>query len=372
MRRLKRYWNLPFSFGVAALALGALALIMVVERYLKHLGSGLPFPFSWGLVTAQTASEVSGLLLVLSIIGFLVRPLIRPVKAKIKDWILLVSGLAILSVIHRIWSLVFFDVLYHFNSLGEISLLRPQNMSFFLPGMLSSLLQLTVLAFVIWGKSYYDHFIKQKHALAVAELKALKMQLHPHFLFNTFHSISAMIDIHPESAQLMLSRLSLLLRGLLEKDKQEEISLQEEIDFIRHYLGIEEVRFQDRLKVQYSVQPDTLRARIPTFILLPLVENSIKHGISQVNEKGLITVGAERIGNHTLKIWIEDNGPGLSTGKVGFGLGLDAIQQRLEQSYGGNFHFESFPLARQGYRSTMLIPFEQIKEPFHVYTHPNH
>src|SRR5262249_5377631 len=125
--------------------------------------------------------------------------------------------------------------------------------------------------------------------LAQAQLNALKMQLHPHFLFNTLHSISSLVNEDPEAAEAMIARFSELLRLSLENTGAEEVPLSQEVEFIERYLEIEQIRFEDRLHIHFDIDPQTLDARVPNLILQPLVENAIRHGIAE-NSGGRVEV----------------------------------------------------------------------------------
>src|ERR1043166_1013121 len=146
---------------------------------------------------------------------------------------------------------------------------------------------------------YYDDFraseLQQsslKTQLAQAQLHALKMQVHPHFLFNTLHSISSLVLEDPPRANSMIARLGDFLRLTLDHSDQQLVTLQEEMEFVRCYLEIEQVRFGERLKVEYQVDPGTTSAKVPHLILQPLVENAIQHAIAPRTEQGTITICA--------------------------------------------------------------------------------
>src|SRR4029079_13460186 len=145
-------------------------------------------------------------------------------------------------------------------------------------------------------------------------LQALKMQLHPHFLFNTLNSISALLDEDVDAADQMLARLGDLLRMTLENSGAQEVTLQEELEFLRCYLEIEQVRFNDRLTVSMHIEPETLDAKVPNLILQPIVENAIKHGIVSRIAPGRIEIIARR-SDDALLLQVKDNGPGLSHGE---------------------------------------------------------
>jgi two-component system, LytTR family, sensor kinase len=203
--------------------------------------------------------------------------------------------------------------------------------------------------------------------LAQAQLQALKMQLHPHFLFNTLHSISALVHKNADAADKMIARLGDFLRLTLENSGAQEVSLQEELEFLKCYLEIERIRFQDRLTVQMDIEPQALDARLPNLILQPIVENAIRHGISQRTGAGRIEIEARRL-NGTLHVQVTDNGPGLSsdsnTGSiVKAGVGLANTQARLKQLYGEEHRLDLSNAATGGLTVILEIPFrEQISK----------
>lgn len=187
---------------------------------------------------------------------------------------------------------------------------------------------------------YYQRFRKQKfHSsqlagqLGEAHLRLLKMQLHPHFLFNTLHSISTLVYTDPKSADRMIAQLSDLLRVTLASPDLEMVRLRDELEYVSKYLLIEQVRFSDRLEVGYDIEDAALELPVPHLILQPLVENAVQHGISKVEKKGRIDVNAKIVGS-TLRINIMDSGPGFSNGWKGHGLGLKNTRARLLQCYG--------------------------------------
>src|SRR6185503_20946780 len=194
-----------------------------------------------------------------------------------------------------------------------------------------------------------------------AQLQALKMQLHPHFLFNTLNSISALLDEDVDAADQMLARLGDLLRMTLENSGAQDVTLQEELEFLRCYLEIEQVRFHDRLTVNMHIEPETLEATIPNLILQPIVENAIKHGIVSQIAPGRIEISARRT-NDTLQLQVKDNGPELNPGeppgsRVKEGLGLANTRARLEQMYQATHRFEMRDAPEGGLQVTIEVPF---------------
>jgi len=185
--------------------------------------------------------------------------------------------------------------------------------------------------------NYFERVRKQEldrskiqEALAASELQALKMQLHPHFLFNTLHGISTLIDSDKKSAQAMIVKLSNLLRNALEHSGSDLIPLQDELKFAGEYLDIEQMRFGSRLKVTMSIHPGTLRCLVPQLILQPLVENAIRHGIASSRGNGWLEIGS-RPSERGLELSVR-NSVGGSRPK-GSGVGLRNTKARLRYFY---------------------------------------
>ena len=170
--------------------------------------------------------------------------------------------------------------------------------------------------------------------LIEAQLQALQQQLHPHFLFNTLHAISTLVHRDPEKADLMIERLSELLRITLHKVHVQEIELSEELEYLSAYLGIEQVHFGDRLHIDYRIDAASMDALVPTLILQPLVENAIRHGLEPMVRAGRLTIEAQADGD-TLWLRVRDDGAGLPKNwKRREGVGLSNTRSRLERLYG--------------------------------------
>lgn len=193
--------------------------------------------------------------------------------------------------------------------------------------------------------------------LARAQLDALKMQLQPHFLFNTLNTISVLMQEDTAAANRMLMRLSELLRVSLKSNNTNEITLRQELDFLRSYLEIEQTRFHDRLKIKIEATPDTLDARVPNLILQPLVENAIRHAVAPRAEETLVEICAERT-NGNLRLVVRDDGDGIGE-KVSAsgGIGLANTQARLEKLYGAAQSFELSQPQKSGLQIAITIPF---------------
>ena len=199
--------------------------------------------------------------------------------------------------------------------------------------------------------------------LSHAQLQALKMQLHPHFLFNTLHSISALLTMDVESARKMITRLGDFLRLTLENSGTQEVTLQQEMEFLSCYLEIERIRFQNRLVTRIDLGDQTHGAKVPNLILQPIVENAIRHGIAPRSTPGLIEIESKQQ-NGTLRIQVRDNGPGLSahpTSEHVFkkGLGLANTETRLKRLYGADHLFDLRNDPNGGLIVTLEIPFHK-------------
>ena len=179
--------------------------------------------------------------------------------------------------------------------------------------------------------------------LAEAQLAALRMQLQPHFLFNTLHAISALVEDDAPAARRMIARLSELLRATLASNGEPEVPLEREIEVLERYLDIERVRLGDRLRVEYAVDDDALEALVPTLLLQPLVENAVRHGIAPQARPGHIRIGG-RVDGPTLRLSVADDGQGLRGDAGGpgeaEGIGLSNTRARLAQRYGSAARLE--------------------------------
>ena len=208
--------------------------------------------------------------------------------------------------------------------------------------------------------------------LTSAKLQALRMQINPHFLFNTLNSIAALVYVNPRAADEMLGDLSELLRRSLDSMEEQEIPLAHELEFIGGYISIEQKRFGERLRVEQSVPDELMKALVPALILQPLVENAIRHGIEPRRGPGLIWIEAKQEDNH-LHLIVRDNGRGLpgadlnSSGRRG--IGLANTQARLQGLYGQDQKLAFGRAEPQGCQVDIHLPFHL--EPVHVPTVSN-
>jgi LytS/YehU family sensor histidine kinase len=210
-------------------------------------------------------------------------------------------------------------------------------------------------------KKYYEQYrerqlrsIEMQGELASIRLHVLKVQLHPHFLFNTLHNINSLIYEAPETAKRVLTLLKRFLQISIERVNQQEVPLMDELEFTGTYLAIEKTRFSDRLTVKTDIEKDTLEALVPSFLLQPLIENAVKHGISKKMQPGLLKITSRKI-NGFLNLSVEDNGPGLNGNFNTSGIGLENIRQRLSQLYSDS-SFELLTSDLGGLKVNIKIP----------------
>jgi two-component system, LytTR family, sensor kinase len=233
-------------------------------------------------------------------------------------------------------------------------------------------LALIVYAFIL-GAGHYLHTLdvrrdeqlraeRLRADLASAQLRALTLQLQPHFLFNALNAVGALIITERNrEAFEVVGRLGELLRALLAIERREEVSLREELDLVESYVGIEQARLGNRLRVEWAVSPDVASAQVPPMLLQPLVENAIRHGVSRSPTGGRLTIVARRQ-DARLALEVCDDGPGPSVararGEPGRGVGLENTRQRLTHLYGDESRLE---LVREGDWTRLLVEL-----PFHV------
>jgi two-component system, LytTR family, sensor kinase len=191
-----------------------------------------------------------------------------------------------------------------------------------------------------------------------ARLEALASQINPHFLFNTLTSISSLIRSEPETARTLMVKLSGLLRRLL-RSQEHFVSLEDELSAIDEYLDIEKIRFGPRLGIEKQIAPEILGAVVPSMILQPIIENSIKHGLARKLGEGRITIAARLELRHII-IEVTDNGLGMSDDRLeramAGGIGLRNVNERLKVIYGANYQLRLRSTPGQGTCATIELP----------------
>lgn len=276
-------------------------------------------------------------------------------------------------VVHLVVSCAFvfmLDLEYAWHAMNTLPLLHmpvlDRATQLFVSWVLSDgLLYWTVLS-VSYAVDHYRRFRERELTaaqletqLAQADLQALKMQLHPHFLFNALHTIGSLVRTGDrETAVRVTAGLGDLLRRVLDSASQQEVPLKQELAFVRNYLEIEQVRFRDRLQVTINADESVLDAKVPHLILQPLVENAIQHGIAPHLFARLVVVGARRV-NDRLCLVVRDDGPGVGNGDATRpGIGLSNTRARLARLYGGDFILDVGNAVEGGLEARIELPFE--------------
>ncbi len=335
----------PVRLGLIWSVWTVMAFFMATQVYMLYLHEEQPVPFRRALFVEGVGSFLWALSTPF------VLWLARRFQIERNNWrrrvpLQFAMGLGLISTLMTI------DYVVYMLGTG-----RPENLTlikvvqFLIYNVDRYLLTYSVIVLSSHAFNYYKSFrkgelnaAKLRTQLAQAQLEALKMQLHPHFLFNTLHSISALLHKDVDAARTMISRLGDFLRMTLENSGTQEISLQQEMEFLNGYLEIERIRFQDRLTTNVSIDPSVLDVRVPNLILQPIVENAMRHAIATNSNLGRIEITAIPR-NGMLRIEVKDNGPGVQVAAVSGssmkqGVGLANTRARLERLYGSNHRFE--------------------------------
>ena len=217
----------------------------------------------------------------------------------------------------------------------------------------------------IWNNARIEHRLQeQEKLLLAAKIEALANQINPHFLFNTLTSVSSLIRSEPEKARTLIVKLSGLLRRLL-RSQDHFVTLREELEAIDEYLDIESIRFGPQLKIEKHIDPATLDLIVPSMMLQPIVENSIKHGLAHKMGEGRITIRSLREHDHAV-IDIIDNGVGIESGQAGrvkgTGIGLRNVNERLHVIYGANYQLQLDSVAGEYTCARIVIPHMAVAQ----------
>ncbi|MES2445304.1 MAG: histidine kinase [Pseudomonadota bacterium] len=281
------------------------------------------------------------------------------------------------SILLTLATLALATLLYAVLNAFSFSFIKMAEPGISLPLVLAAIfLSFTVLAgwsALYFGINFYLIVEQQIHQLKVlehqashAQLAMLRYQLNPHFLFNTLNSISTLVLLkQTERANAMLSRLSSFLRYTLANEPTAHVTIAQEVETLKLYLEIEKMRFEDRLRPSFEVDPRVTKARLPSLLLQPLVENAIKYAVTPKEEGAEIAVTA-RLAGDRVQIAVSDTGPGLNEMKarpsLSTGVGLANIRERLAQAYGPDHRFETRSIPGGGFGVEIEIPF-QLGEP---------
>lgn len=202
--------------------------------------------------------------------------------------------------------------------------------------------------------------LELERQLSVAQLRALQMQLEPHFLFNTLNAITTLVELGRQAEAVeMLGHLNAILKSTLKRTVPEKVPLSQELEVVENYLAIEQVRFADRLCIQIKVERGALDSLVPCFLLQPIIENAIRHGIAHCESNGLVQASARRDGN-LLRLAVRDSGKGPNgAAKPGNGIGLKNTRERLAHFYDSAYDMKAGPLESGGFEVAIAIPYER-------------
>ncbi|WP_456461938.1 sensor histidine kinase [Reichenbachiella sp.] len=363
INRTKAYFErLPISLATLMMLVAFVTVFQLFQQYAYHLTSGFDFEFSWLAITTK--------LLIRNIIWAILSPWLLILGRKISSsqqvlrfntliYVFLLIGITVIQNALSLW-------LYNLSYYMQVGYMRDffggNNRSDLVSGSFTSLIEGVVIIGLFMALDYQKKLANKERDLAKAQLNALKMQLHPHFIFNTLHSISSMIDIDVKKAQRMITKVGDLLRSMLAHDEVELVTLKQEIDFIRNYLELEQIRFQDRMKVDFDISENLTECKVPNLILQPLIENCIKHGVSKSAGRSNIIISAMPYQNGLPESWLKlevnnfDEKGFNSKSQTGFGIGLQNVKKRLEQNYMNQYFCDFKKIDNQHFRSEIRIP----------------
>ena len=344
-----------------------LGLIWVGPTYFEVEAEGMGHSawriFTWGILTYLAWAPLT------PVIVWLARKFSLVGETWRRSLAVHVPAFLVISAVHTAVATVIFSTIQPFDNMGEsptdfwtrfFSRLKGQ----FVPDLL-------IYGGVI-GISYaLDYYRKYREReflatrleaqLAQAQLESLRMQLHPHFLFNTLNGIVGLVrDNKNQAAVGMLVGLSDLLRHTLDHSSKHEVELREEIDFIKLYLSIQEMRFSDRLRIYFDIHPGTTRALVPNLILQPLAENALRHGIARSADSGVVGISSAVVDGQ-LRLTVYDDGAGLPDDwqlKGSAGIGLANTAARLQQLYDDDHQFDIRNRPAGGVEVVIVIPLK--------------
>jgi hypothetical protein len=217
-----------------------------------------------------------------------------------------------------------------------------------------------IIQFQIRAQRDAMNALELQKQLSSAQLRALQMQLEPHFLFNTLNAITTLVELgRQKEAAEMLSHLNVILKSTLKRTTPEKVPLSQELELVENYLAIEQIRFADRLRIEIKVDPTALDGLVPCFLLQPIVENAIRHGIARCETEGRVEAYARRDGN-SLHLRIRDSGHGLTgDSQNGHGIGLANTRKRLAHFYQTEYAMRAQPLEAGGFEVAIRISYER-------------
>ncbi len=357
------YKNLPISVERIVIASLVISLFFILKLYTNHLINEYNYPFSWFLTTLKISIAYFLWVILTPLAYFLTKIIQNSSNLKAHKVFQFLLGCVLLALFHQLIASRLDDIVNYMNSGYLKSFFGRNNMVVFVIGSFSSFVELLVIIAVFLAFDYQKKFLNNQKALIASQLNALRMQLQPHFLFNTLHSIASMIDIDTKNAQKMLSKLGTMLRNMLEYDAEQLVTVKDELKFIKDYLDLEQVRYQDRVTINYNVDKEAMHLKIPNMIFQPLVENAVKYGIIPTVDDGEIFINVQLGHNDilnedalVLQISNTFNNQNNYIKPVGTGVGLENINKRLNQFYSNRFLFSSDFETPELYIAKMTLP----------------
>jgi len=362
----------PIRFRTILITAGVLATLFLFQAYMHHYVYAdlknmsefnwwreAPVPYLNFLFWALLCPLVYSILRRWPFQG---RPILRTVI------IHLGLGILIATLHEVVTSAAYYTIL---QRIGDFDFTDPANRSWAYSALAPAIVSRTMEYGVLMGvmvalenarlqRQEHEQLLHLKHELQISQLEALKKQVQPHFLFNTLNTVSALMDENINDARTVLSRLGQLLRVTLDKTQHDKVPLEREIDYISNYLGIEAIRFRDRLQVEFEIPAELRNVQVPSMILQPLVENAIKHGPDLSNDGVHITVKASKEGD---RLWLEvvDNGKGCTDvvhAMTNGGIGLRNVRDRIQLLYGDNSSFTTRSPGANGFHVRIGLPIE--------------
>lgn len=342
-------------------------LFEIISSLVYYTESGVAFSWSEKFVS-RIPIYLTWIIFIPFIYAFVIKHRIEKPKVLSKIILIVLFGILIASL-HRTIAVTLVELLQGLFlgmpiDLNEILITKKY---FLFAYMFDSYLMYWMIVAVIFTFDYYKKFNENRliasqlqSKLSLAELNMLKMQIHPHFLFNTLNTISALVYKNPDDADKMISRLSDLLRTSLDYSGKPFVTLKEEIEFLNLYLEIQKVRFKERLLVDINIDPASLEVQVPAIILQPIVENSIKHVLEKTKDVCEIKINST-LNNYTLTLEVIDNGPGISEDNYIHkdGVGLSNVKSRLAQIYNNDRSLKIKNLENRGLLVSIEIPIQQ-------------
>jgi two-component system, LytTR family, sensor kinase len=329
-------------------AWSAVALLFAIQMHYQVVSQGTPRPWSW-IIAWQLVGWWSWAVFTLPVCAFAawavrIRRPVAVIAAHIPMALLIGVACAALEGAVK-WALGLYRT--------------PHTFATGITESVATYWTFNLLVYAMVAGLYHSwRSVRLETQLVQARLDALVGQLQPHFLFNTLHTISAFVLEDPKRANRMITRLSELLRQSFNRERGPLVTLEEELELLDHYVAIQEARFGDRLCVTFRVDPAAAAAVIPTLLLQPLVENAIRHGALPNGEVAEVEIAATRSGER-LHLEVRDNGPGVTNGGNGTGLGIANTRARLLELYGPEHRFDltNGPPPRGGALATIDIPY---------------